>query len=124
MNLILIIDDDVASCRTLGLHLGSQGHEVRLAHSFGAGLDVARSYPPQLVILDHRMPGISGLEGLPRLRQEFPATPVIMISAYHDREMVLQARRNGAAECLAKPLDINELDAALARVLAHARPTA
>lgn len=120
MSRILIIDDDVASCRTLDLHLRGQGHQAHLAHTFEDGIEAARAQSPQLVILDHRMPGTSGLEGLPRLKREFPDTPVIMITAYHDRATVQQALRDGAARCLAKPLDINELDAALAGVLARA----
>lgn len=124
MSLILIIDDDLASCRTLSLHLGSQGHRVQLAGTFEEGLTAARASPPQLVILDHRMPGTSGLDGLPRLKREFPETPVIMVTAYHDREMVLRAKRHGAAICLAKPLDINELDDALARTLARSGSSA
>lgn len=115
MSRILIIDDDLASCRTLELLLGGQGHEARIAHTFEDGLAAARADSPQLVILDLRMPGTSGLEGLPQLKREFPEMPVIMITAYHDRETVQQARRLGAADCLAKPLDINELDDAMAR---------
>lgn len=124
MTRILIIDDDLASCRTLSLHLGSQGHQVQLAHTFDQGLAAARASPPQLVILDHRMPGTSGLEGLPRLKREIPDAPVIMVTAYHDREAVLQAKQRGADACLAKPLDINELDDALARALANSRSSA
>lgn len=124
MSRILIIDDDLASCRTLELLLGGQGHEARIAHTFEDALAVARADPPQLVILDLRMPGTSGLEGLPRLKHEFPETPVIMITAYHDRATVLAAGRAGADDCLAKPLDINELDDALSRALARSRPSA
>lgn len=124
MSRILIIDDDEASCRTLNVHLGSQGHEAQLAHTFEGGLASARANPPHLIVLDLRMPGTSGLEGLPVLRSEFPKTPVIMITAYHDRKTVQEARRIGAFDCLAKPLDINELDEALARALAGSASSA
>ena len=117
MSQILIIDDDLASCRTLEVHLGSQGHQVRVAHSFEAGLAAARANPPELVILDFRMPGMSGLEGLPVLRHEFPAVRVVMITAYHERDVVRQAKEHGADACLAKPLDINELDGAMENAL-------
>jgi len=114
----LIIDDDLASCRTLEVLLSGQGHQVGLAHTFEKGIAVGRACLPHLLILDHRMPGISGLEGLPRFKREFPETQVIMVTAYHDRETVQRALRDGAIECLAKPLDINELDAALTHALA------
>lgn len=95
MSRILIIDDVLDSCRTLSLHLGAQGHEIQLAHTFEEELDAARASPPQLVILDHRLPGTSGIEGLPLLKSQFPETPVIMVTGYHDCETVAQARRSG-----------------------------
>jgi DNA-binding response OmpR family regulator len=121
---VLIIDDDLASCRTLEVHLGSQGHQVRVAHSFEGGLAAARARAPDLVILDFRMPGTSGLEGLPILRREFPAASVVMITAYHERDIVLQAKQHGADACLAKPLDINELDDAMAKALRRTQSSA
>lgn len=66
---ILIVDDDVASCRTLQLHLRSQGNEVFIAHSVDEGLATASSNQPDLVILDIRMPGKSGLDGLPEFKK-------------------------------------------------------
>lgn len=114
MSSILIIDDDLAGGRTLDVHLRSLGHRARHAATFEEGIAAARSHPPDIVILDDRMPGIRGLDGLPRLRHEFPDTPVIVVTAHHDRETVLRAFREGASDCLAKPLDINRLDVALA----------
>ncbi|OGA54481.1 MAG: hypothetical protein A3G24_01440 [Betaproteobacteria bacterium RIFCSPLOWO2_12_FULL_62_13] len=82
MSRILVVDDDIASCRTMALHLGGEGHEVRVAHTFEDGLAAARAAAPQLVILDIRIPGKGGLEGLRDLKREFPNTPVIMITAF------------------------------------------
>ncbi|MFC1337298.1 MAG: response regulator, partial [gamma proteobacterium symbiont of Clathrolucina costata] len=65
MSRILIVDDDEASCRTLQFHLRSQNHSVEITGSVDEGLAVADSYHPDLIILDIRMPGRSGLEGLP-----------------------------------------------------------
>ena len=91
MSRILIVDDDVASCRTLQLHLRSQGHAVDIAHSVEEGLECARHSSPDLVILDIRMPGRSGLEGLPDFKRENPAAKVIMITAFHDMESTITA---------------------------------
>jgi DNA-binding NtrC family response regulator len=113
----LIIDDDVASCRTLRLHFHSQGYEVRLAHTMEDGLDAARADTPALVILDIRMPGQSGLEGLPALKALAPDTPVIMITAFHDMDTTVHAMKAGAEDYIHKPIDIDELDAAVAGAL-------
>ncbi|MEA3278251.1 MAG: sigma-54 dependent transcriptional regulator [Pseudomonadota bacterium] len=117
MSKILIIDDDLASCRTLQLHLTSQGQAVTLAHSADEGLAAAVADPPELVILDIRMPGKSGLEVLPELKQRLPQTQVIMITAFHDMESTIEAMQKGAEDYIHKPIDIDELDTAIDKLL-------
>lgn len=120
MSKILIVDDDIASCRTIQLHLGAQGHEVHIAHSAEEGTKAASCARPDLIILDIRMPGMSGLDVLPTWKQDFPDTHVIMITAFHDMESTIQAMQRGADDYIQKPIDIGELDTAVARALAHA----
>ena len=110
---ILIIDDDIASCRMLQLHFRGQGHDVDLAHSVDDGLNSARSVPPDLIILDIRMPGRDGLDGLPEFKDSLPDVPVIMITAFHDMESTIRAMKNGADDYIHKPIDIDELDHAV-----------
>ena len=121
MSKLLIIDDDVASCRTLQLHFRSQGHDVQVAHNLEEGLTAARDRIPDVIILDIRMPGRSGLEGLPEFKADFPAVPVIMITAFHDMDTTVQAMKDGADDYIDKPIDINELDLAVTRSLARSR---
>ncbi len=123
MSKILIVDDDLASCRTLQLHLTSLGHEVSLAHSADEGLAMAEANPPRLVILDIRMPGKSGLELLPVLKQRLPRTRVIMITAFHDMESTIAAMQQGAEDYIHKPIDIDELDAAIDKLLSTRNTT-
>ncbi|RLJ20888.1 sigma-54-dependent Fis family transcriptional regulator [bacterium endosymbiont of Escarpia laminata] len=118
MSKILIVDDDIASCRTLQLHLQTQGYDVKVAHSVESGLTQADVDTPELVILDIRMPGISGLEGLPEFKKRFPVTHVIMITAFHDMESTIEAMQKGADDYIHKPLDIDELEAAIEKLLA------
>ena len=84
MSKLLIIDDDIASCRMLQMHFRSQGHEVALAHSVDEGMALADHPPPEVIILDIRMPGRSGLEGLPDIKKMFSSSRVIMITAFQD----------------------------------------
>jgi len=116
---ILIIDDDVASCRTLELHFRRYGHILALAHTFESGLAAAELRLPDLVVLDIRMPGGSGLDGLPRLKQRLPDTPVIMITAFHDMDTTIEAMKRGADDYIDKPIDLDELDAAVTKALAR-----
>jgi len=117
MGKILIVDDDAASCRTLQLHLSAGGHQVQIAHDVGSGLDAARTLEPDLLILDIRMPGTSGLEGLPQFKTLLPGLHVIMITAFHDMESTINAMQLGAEEYIHKPIDIDELDAAVDKML-------
>ena len=117
MHHILIVDDDVANCRTLQVHLRTQGYQVAMAHSVDEGLASAAAQAPDLIILDIRMPGKSGLEGLPEFKAQTPSVRVIMITAFHDMESTIKAMQLGAEDYIHKPIDIDELDNAVHRLL-------
>jgi len=117
MKNILIVDDDIASCRTLELHFTHQGFKVQSAHDVESGLTAAHTLKPDLIILDIKMPGRSGLEGLPDFKQAHPDCSVIMITAFHDMESTIEAMQLGACEYVHKPLDINEIDDAVTKAL-------
>lgn len=117
MSRILIVDDDTAGCRTLQLHLQAQGHSAATAHNLDDGMAAALAERPDLVIMDIRMPGRSGLEGLPELKAKLPATRIIMITAFHDMESTIEAMQKGAVDYIHKPIDIDEFDQAVAKAL-------
>lgn len=117
MSKILIVDDDIASSRTLQLHLSSQDHQVKLAPSVDEGLQLAADYHPDLIILDIRMPGRSGLEGLPEFKGRLPQACIIMITAFHDMESTIEAMQKGADDYIHKPIDIDELDASITNLM-------
>ena len=117
MSTLLIIDDDKASCRMLQMHFRSQGHEVALAHSVDEGLSYSDTLSPEVIILDIRMPGRSGLEGLPDIKAAFSNSRIIMITAFHDMNSTIQAMKEGADDYIHKPIDLAELDQAVAKAL-------
>lgn len=117
MKKILIIDDDIASCRTLQLHFLSQDYAVEMAHNVDDGLTTAAELQPDIIILDIKMPGRSGLEGLPDFKSNHPDTPIIMITAFHDMDSTIEAMQLGASEYIHKPIDIDELDDAVNNAL-------
>lgn len=117
MKKILIIDDDVASCRTLQLHFLTEDFEVQIAHNVEDGLATGKLLQPDIIILDIKMPGRSGLEGLPDFKQNHPDSPIIMITAFHDMDSTIGAMQLGATEYIHKPIDINELNDAVNNAL-------
>ena len=117
MSTLLIIDDDVASCRMLQMHFRGQGHNVALAHSVDEGLGQSDDLSPEVIILDIRMPGRSGLEALPDIKKKFANSRIIMITAFHDMKSTIQAMKDGADDYIHKPIDLPELDTAVAKAL-------
>ena len=117
MSTILIIDDDKASCRMLQMHFRAQGHDVTMAHSVDEGLSHSDKLSPEVIILDIRMPGRSGLEGLPDIKKSFINCRVIMITAFHDMNSTIQAMKDGADDYIHKPIDLTELDNAVSKAL-------
>ncbi|MRI32059.1 sigma-54-dependent Fis family transcriptional regulator [Endozoicomonas sp. OPT23] len=118
MSKILIIDDDLAICRTLQLHFQSEGFEVELAHNVDDGIERANSFEPNIIILDICMPGRSGLEGIAELKKICPSVRIIMITAFHDMESTIAAMKEGADEYIHKPVDLDELESAIKSALA------
>jgi DNA-binding NtrC family response regulator len=117
MSRILLVDDDQASCRTLQLHLTKLGHEVAIEYSVDEGLQTSANFQPDLIVLDIRMPGKSGLDGLPEFKRNQPGIRIIMITAFHDMESTIEAMQKGADDYIHKPIDIDEFDAAIEKLL-------
>ncbi len=85
------------------------GFEVEEAENGEAALEIIRRSPPQILFLDHKMPGISGLEVLEATRDLQSEMLTIMITAYASIETAVQATKSGAYDFLAKPFTPDEL---------------
>lgn len=101
---LLLVDDDEVVLATFGRGLRDAGFAVQLAGSGAEALTTARATPPDLAILDLRMPGLSGIETAALIREI--GIPVIFLSAYDDHESVAEAARQGALGYLIKPIDV------------------
>jgi len=113
MRKMLIVDDDNGISRTLQLHYQSLSFDVKVASCVDEGVATAKAFQPNIIILDIRMEGKSGLEGLPEFKQSCKDARVIMITAFHDMESTIEAMQQGADEYIHKPIDIDELDRAV-----------
>ena len=121
MSKLLICDDDQGIRRTLQLHLESLHHEVRTASDAETGIPLAKAFQPDLIILDIRMQGLSGIDALPYFKKASPACRIIMITAFQDMQSTISAMQNGADEYLHKPIDLDEFDQAINTALAQQR---
>ncbi|MDZ4818110.1 MAG: response regulator [Planctomycetota bacterium] len=100
---VIVIDDSPDQCELLQTLLGSVGHRVRAyssAMEFLASEDVGA---PGCLLLDMRMPGMSGLELQDRLNQMEVETPIILVTGHAEVPLAVQAMRNGAIDVLQKP---------------------
>lgn len=121
---VFVIDDDDAVRSSLRLLFKSWGLDAVLAASadeFLAGYDVER---PGCIVLDVRMPGMSGLELQDELLARKLALPIIFITGHGDVPMAVSTMKKGAVDFIEKPFDQTALKALVERMLAHARDAA
>jgi two-component system, OmpR family, phosphate regulon response regulator PhoB len=111
MSTILLVEDDPDIRHLVSYKLAKSGLEVIEAADGAAGLRAAEQHPPDLVILDVRMPRMSGLEVCRELRGRPPTAtvPIIMLTGRTRAEDIEQAHAAGASEVLAKPFSPREL---------------
>ncbi len=106
---ILIVDDDAQLRQSFGKILEGEGFEVRAAPSGEAGVDEVAAAPPDLVIMDVRMPGITGIQAMRQMRASCPGLPVIIMTAYGGTETAIEATKLGAFDYILKPFDIPDI---------------
>jgi two-component system nitrogen regulation response regulator NtrX len=102
---ILVIDDDAGIRESLKMTLEYDGYDVSGAATGQEGLALVEREAPDLVLLDVKMPGMDGLEVLPRLHSMYPTLPVVMISAHGTPSSAVEAIRKGALDFLEKPFE-------------------
>ncbi len=106
---ILIVDDDLGQRSLLETFLRAQGYETQSAASGEAALKLLAEQSFAMMVSDVRMPGMSGIETLRRVRQKHAALPVLLVTAFADIRSAVTAMRDGAVNYLAKPIDLDEL---------------
>ncbi len=118
---LLVIDDEPNVLYSLQTTLQSDELTVITADSGQAGLDAARREQPSAVVLDMRLPDMSGLEVYEKLRALEPRVPVIFVTAYTTTETAIEAMRRGAFDYLLKPYDLHQLRTVLEQALEVSR---
>jgi len=116
---ILVVDDDFAHRTMLKTLISGWGYDVSEADDGATAINAVQSGPFDLVLMDIRMVGVSGIEALEEMRRLNPALPIILMTAYASVETAVEALKKGAYDYLTKPLDFDELRLVLERGLEH-----
>ncbi len=118
---ILIADDEELIRWSLAEHLTKDGHRISEATDGKAALEAIAADPPDVVLLDLRMPELDGLEVLQELRRRDLRVPVIVITAFGGLDSAIEATRLGARAYLTKPFDLREVSVAVSKALEEER---
>jgi len=121
MQRVLIVDDEPNVLYSFGRALRNAAVEVLTAETAADGLRLVRQVRPDTVILDVRLPDLSGLAAIDQIRAIDPRLPVIVVTAHSSSETAIDAMRRGALEHLPKPVDLRQLRDVVAKALELSR---
>ena len=121
MHHLLVIDDDPLVLRSIELAFAGEPYTVGTAGTAAAGLREFGLRRPDVVLCDIRLPDLTGLELLARLRATDPRVPVVLTTGYGTAGSAIEAMRGGAYDYLLKPLDPDHLTEVVARALSASR---
>ena len=117
MTKILLADDEESIRNLMRMTLELDGYEVSMAEDGLKALEIFEREKPELVLLDVKMPGMSGIEVLGQIRAKAPDTEVIMITGHGDMDMAVECLRREASNFLTKPISEELLSLSLKRAM-------
>lgn len=106
---ILVVDDQLGVRRLLFETFREDQHEVEMAANGEEALQLLKTFEPDLILMDMKMPGMSGLETLGQIRALDRRVGVIMMTAYGDTQNMEQAKELGILHYMGKPFELFEL---------------
>jgi two-component system, OmpR family, response regulator len=106
---LLLVDDELEFLEPLSTRLGRRGVACTLALSGEEALTVLAAKQFDCAVVDVKMPGMDGLELLRRIRRDYPATAVVLLTGHASVELGVQGMELGAFDYLLKPIDLDEL---------------
>ena len=115
MKHVLVIDDDEKICWAFEQFLESEGYRPSIANNAEEGLRRIAADKPDVVLLDVKLPGMSGLEALAEIKANHPWVIVVIITAYDDVETTIEAMRLQAFDFVPKPIDLDIVKSVLER---------
>ena len=118
---ILIVDDEPVICQLLESELGELNCICKKALSGKDALRILKGETFDLVLLDMKLPDMSGTYILEKIRKIHPDTPVIVITGVPDIDMAVSAMKTGASDYIVKPFDLNKLTTSVARTIMNSK---
>jgi len=118
---VLVVDDELPVCKSIAAVMDRRRFAVQTALSGEEALSMLPGLQPQIMIIDLMMPGISGMELLELVKQQYPDTTVIMVTGYPSIKSAVQAVKLGAFDYLPKPFTPMELRNLVSRALERRR---
>jgi DNA-binding NtrC family response regulator len=118
---ILVIDDEPILRESLQVALNTAGYEVMTSRTGEEGLELFARENPDLVLLDHWLPGINGDAVLGKIKEGNPETPVIIMTAQGSIELAVNLMKMGAFDFLVKPFDLEQLETLVQKGLERVR---
>ncbi len=109
MSRILVVDDEARMAGLIRMELEEQGHAVSTAGDGAMALGLMEKEEFDLVLTDIRMPGMDGLMLLKSVKERFPETEVVLMTAYASAQTAVTAMKDGAYDYLIKPFEMDEL---------------
>ncbi len=106
---VLIVDDERTLARAMKAFLAEHGYEAEVAGDAEAALQLLPTLHPDVVFSDVRLPGMSGIDFLKKIKEFDPAIPVVIMTAYGSIEGAVEAVKLGAFDYVKKPIDLEEL---------------
>ncbi len=106
---IMLVDDEEEFTSALSERLELRGFQVMTVNNGEDALEIMEEEIPQVVILDLKMPGLSGIETLKRMKYISADVPVLLLTGYGSTEEGIKGMQMGAQDYLMKPLDIEDL---------------
>ena len=117
---ILVIDDEMGPRESLRMLL-KPNYQVHTADCVESGIKLLREKNPDTIVMDIRMPGVSGIEGLRQIREIDPHLSVIMLTGFGALETAKEALRLGANDYISKPFDAHEMQQVIDRNVERTR---
>lgn len=107
---LLIVDDDIPTADFLSRYLGKRDYEIFIANDGESALSIVKEKQPNIVLLDIKMPGTSGMTVLQKIKEIDKNAKVIMMTAVKDESMIELAREYGASDYITKPFSLEYLE--------------
>ena len=116
---ILVIDDEAAQRDVLTGYLKKKGYKIFSASSGKEGIEIAKNNSVDIILSDFKMPDLNGIEVLEQVKKINPEISFVIVTAYGTVENAVKAMRLGAFDYISKPVDLDELDLMIERIIEH-----